>query len=306
MTQQKNEYVMGSLAVAFANSLVGVNIIINKLLLTQIPILILLSFRYFFGFIFLFFVPFFIKNKYTFFVTEASFAKRDFLIYFLMAISGGAVFNFIYMAGIDKTTATATGIISSSVPTLIVLFSYFFLKEKIKPIHFLCVFLVAIGVLILNLSRPSEGSVTTAENHAWLGNLIVFLAMIPEALFAIFAKMLKVKVSIAVSSIYINLINFLLCLPFFYLQTRYFSLTRIEPVAWVLILFLGLTSSLFYIFYNYGIVKINASTAGLLTGVFPISTAFLAIVFLNESLTLSICLGMACVLASIYIGVKYK
>lgn len=304
--KKQNEYVMGSLAVAFANSLVGVNIIINKLLLVHIPILILLSFRYLLGFAFLLLVPLFTKNKYKFFMTETRFTKRDFFIYFLMAVSGGAVFNFIYMAGIDKTTATATGIISSSVPTLIVLFSYLFLKEKIKPVHFLCVFLVLVGVLILNLSRhPIEVSGATYE-RAWLGNTIVFLAMIPEALFAIFAKMLKVKVSVSVSSLYINFINFVLCLPFFYIQVHYFSLARIEPAAWVLIAFLGLTSSLFYVFYNHGIAKINANTAALLTGVFPLSTAFLAIVFLNESLTLSTCLGMACVLGSIYIGVKYK
>ena len=42
-----------------------------------------------------------------------------------------------------------------------------------------------------------------------------------------------------------------------------------------------------------------------MTGVIPISSAILAIIFLNEPFHVTTFLGMLCVLVSIYVGVRY-
>ena len=53
-----------------------------------------------------------------------------------------------------------------------------------------------------------------------------------------------------------------------------------------------------------GISKINAQTAGILTGVIPLSTATLSVLFLHESFTPLTFMGMSLVLISIYLGVR--
>lgn len=299
---------IGVLEMSIANSFVGMNVILNKYLTQHFPIFLLLEIRYFFGIVFLFLICLFTKNKFKFYQTEKKFSFSDGFTYFFMAICGGMLFNCIYMAGLHKTTAMATGIISSSIPTLIAIFSYFLLKQKIKNVHLFCVILVAVGILILNLSHPSASvHVDFEQGSLWIGNAIVFCAMIPEALFTVLAKKLRVPVFPIMSALVINVINFLLCTPMAIYQTWEFGFENVTKVAWFFSFLIGLFSSaFFYILYNRGISKIDSSTAALLTGVIPVSTACLAVLFLGESVTLMLAIGMACVLSSIYVGVRFS
>lgn len=300
-------YTIGVLEVAAANSFVGMNVILNKYLVQHFPIFVLLEMRYFFGVAFLFLICLFNKNKFKFYKTENQFLYFDYVTYFFMAICGGMLFNCIYMSGLDKTTAMATGIISSSIPTLIAVFAYFLLKQKLKKVHFLCIALVVLGILILNVN-DAKGSVSNSHTGSvlWLGNIIVFLAMVPEALFTVLAKKLKVPVEPVMSALVINGINFLICLPMAFFQILSFGFQNITRIAWFYSFLIGLFSStFFYIFYNRGIAKIDSSTAALLTGAIPVSTAILAVTFLGESFGVKMALGMFCVLSSIFIGVRF-
>ena len=234
--QKKNNYLIGVTEMTIANSFVGVNIILNKYLIEKAPLMLLLELRYIFGVLILLAVSLLMKSKFQFYLTEEKFSKKDWFIYLLMALSGGVFFNFIYMCGMDKTTATSVGIIGSSIPTIIVLFSFFFLKQPLKQIHVFCIFLVVLGVLILN-----EVNIFALDSNIWLFSFFVGL----------------------------------------------------------------FSGALFYVFYNRGISKIDSNTAALMTGVIPISSAILAIVFLNEPIQIYTFMGMICVLLSIYLGVRF-
>lgn len=306
--QKNNSYLVGVTEMAIANSFVGVNIILNKYLIEQAPLMLLLKLRYIFGVIILLVVALFMKDKFRFFLNEERFNKKDWFIYLLMALSGGGFFNLIYMSGMDRTTATSVGIIGSSIPTIIVIFSYLFLKQPLKRIHVLCIFLVVLGVMILNLSKPSAqaGALTHSSTDVLIGNFIVFLAMVPEALFTIFAKMIKIKVCPVISGLLINLLNGLFCLPFAIYSLTQVNIFQLDSKIWLFSFFVGLFSgALFYVFYNRGIAKIDSNTAALMTGIIPISSAVLAMLFLKEPFQIYTFLGMVCVLLSIYLGVRF-
>lgn len=311
MQKENNKsYFIGVIEMMIANSFVGVNIILNKFLVGKAPLLLLLELRYLFGVLILFVASFFMKKKFSFYLNQEKFTNKDWLIYILMALSGGVFFNFIYMCGMDKTTATSVGIIGSSIPTIIAIFSFIFLKQPLRRVHLFSIVLVVFGVLILNLSRlPSHGGELSSgidSTSMLIGNLIVFLAMIPEALFTIFAKMIKIKVCPVISGLFINLINALVCLPFAFYSLNEVNIFKLDPIIWFFSFCVGLSSgALFYVFYNKGISKIDSNTAALMTGFIPISAAFLAIVFLNEPFHMNTFLGMFCVLFSIYIGVRF-
>ncbi|WGL59978.1 DMT family transporter [Pigmentibacter sp. JX0631] len=308
--KKNNNYLIGVLEIGIANSFVGVNIILNKFLIEKAPLMLLLELRYIFGVLILLFMAIVMK-KFKFYLEDNKFNSYDWFIYLLMALSGGVFFNFIYMYGLNKTTATSVGIIGSSIPTIIVIFSYLFLRQPLKRIHVLSVCLVVLGIMILNLTRipgqlANDKIVEHTSQQMILGNFIVFLAMVPEALFTIFAKMIKIKVCPIVSGLLINLLNGLFCLPFALYSARDINFLQIDSNIWLLSFFIGLFSgALFYTFYNRGIAKIDSNTAALMTGVIPISSAILAIIFLNEPFHLTTFLGMLCVLVSIYVGVRY-
>jgi len=305
-------YLIGVFEMLLANLFVGINVVLNKFIVGKVPILVLLEIRYLFGILILFFVTYCIKRNFTFYLTKEKFSNKDWVIYLLMALSGGVVFNLIYILGLDKTTATSVGIIGSSLPTLIAIFSFFILKFPLKRVHLISIVLVFIGVMILNINKIQvNGDLSLhvlGSSSMILGNTIVFIAMIPEALFTVFAKMINIKVCPLVSGMLINILNALVCLPFFiYFCVNGFDIFALEAKIWVFSFLIGLFSgALFYVFYNKGIAKIDTSTAALLTGVVPISAAVFAILLLNEPFGLNTFLGIFCVLVSILIGVKYS
>ncbi|WP_186644703.1 DMT family transporter [Fluviispira vulneris] len=307
-TENKRNYLIGTLEIALANSFVGVNIVINKYLVEKASVIQLLELRYIFGTLILAFFSLFLKKKISFYLTEEKFDFRNWILYILMALSGGVLFNLIYMSGIDRTTATSVGVISSAIPTLIAIFSFFILRQSLKQIHFICVLLVVIGVIILNLSG---NQLHNTYNHkssydVFIGNCIVFLAMIPEALFTILAKLIKVKVCPVVSGLIINFINMLVCLPFVLFAEAKIGFFALDVSIWIFSFFIGLfNGALFYTFYNRGIAKIDSQTAAIMTGMVPISSAIFGIVFLKEPFYMNTILGIVCVLTSIYIGVRF-
>lgn len=293
-----------------ANSFVGVNIILNKFLIGKAPLLLLLELRYLFGVLILLVISFFMKKKFVFYLSKERFTNKDWFIYIVMALSGGVFFNFIYMSGMDKTTAISVGMIGSSIPTIIAIFSFLFLKQPLKRAHVFCILLVVVGVFILNMSRyPSqkfENYLEIDSTTMMIGNIIVFLAMIPEALFTIFAKMIRVRVCPVISGLLINLLNAMFCLPVAILSLNKINIFELDSIVWLFSFFVGLFSgALFYVFYNKGIAKIDSNTAAIMTGIIPISTAFLSVLFLNEPFRFNTFLGIVCVLFSIYIGVRF-
>jgi len=297
-------YLLGVCQVLAANSFVGLNVIFNKYLVRHLPIFILLELRYFFGSMLLFLICLFHKNRFQFYASANAFSKQDTVLYFFMSICGGMLFNCIYMTGLKHTTATATGIISSAIPTLIVILSYFILKQKINRTQLICVAMVVAGLVLLNTFQSGDNQ-TIPYQEFLFGNTIVFLGMIPEALFTVLAKKLQTPVYPIMSALVINVINLSLCLPMALWELSSISF-HITAIAWLFSFCIGLFSStFFYIFYNSGIAKIDSSTAALLTGAIPVSTAILAFLFLNEHIGIVGLLGMSLVLGSIYFGVRY-
>lgn len=311
MLNKSKIYFLGIFELAIANSCIGINVIINKFLIGKAPILLLLELRYLFGFLILLIFSFLAKKK-SLFIGSQRFSEKDWIIYILMTFSGGVIFNLIYMLGLDKTTAISVGIIGSTLPSIIAIFSFFILKQSIRVVNLVCIFFVIIGVIFLSINNISFSQVNISFFYAndfnfYIGNLIVFLAMIPEALFTIFSKMIKIEVCPIFSSMLINLLNAVVCLPFAFYSLKSINIFHIDYRVWLLSFLIGLYSgALFYVFYIKGISKVDANTAALMTGIIPTSTTIFAVLFLNEVLNINKILGILCVLISIYIGVKFN
>lgn len=130
-------------------------------------------------------------------------------------------------------------------------------------------------------------------------------AVISEALFTIFAKRLSGKVTPFQMATGVNAIGFLLFLPFAIVELLHFDLGKVSLSIWLLIVYYAVTASvLSFVLWYFGVGKVRASTAGLFTGVMPISAALVSVLFLGEEFTWSHGVGMALVLASIYVGTK--
>jgi drug/metabolite transporter (DMT)-like permease len=289
---------VGYLELSLAQCCIGINIILGKTLIPEIPIFALLLLRFTLGFILIGIYQLF--GKFSLVRTELSaLSAKDMLIIFAQALCAGFLFNVLILYGLEHTTATVTGIINSAVPALVAVFSFIILREKLTLRIGIAILLCIIGIAVLGLGKAMP---TDSNQHELLGILLVLAAIVPEALFTVLAKLLKKPPSVLTTTLLINFFNMILFIPFAinveWNQVKNASLLTISQIF-----LYSLTGGiLFFVFWYRGLARTSANTAALFMGVMPISTCILAYFALNEILGWDDLIGMILVIISIIIG----
>lgn len=297
----KKDYAIGYAELTLAQCCVGINVISGKFLIGFFPIFLLLAIRFAIGFAGMLAIARINSLRFAnIYHNFMSLTSKDKLLLIFQAACGGFLFNVFILYGMKTTSATSAGIISSITPIMIFILAAAFLREKINLQKGLAIVIVMAGLLILNTGKAS-GSM----NGAVLGNCLVLLAVIPEALFTILSKSVGKKISEMEAVILVNLFNLILFIPFAAISIINFHPTNISVSIYGQLLIYGITGGImFFLLWYRGLTKINANTAALFTGVMPISTTILAFIFLNEPISNSEIIGMLLVIAAIFVGCK--
>ena len=95
--------------------------------------------------------------------------------------------QFLYLYGIKFTLASNGALLYATTPALILILSYFMLSEALTRKKILGVFIAFIGVAIVMFERGID-----FKSDYFYGNVMIFLAVIAWALFAIQGKKLVI------------------------------------------------------------------------------------------------------------------
>ncbi|MBW5467138.1 EamA family transporter [Brevibacillus formosus] len=280
---------------ALAMALVGSNISIGKEIVSHVPVFLFSELRFLLAIVIL--LPLLAMRG----EWKTSWSREEGRVLFWQSFFGVFLFSICMLYGVQSTTATAAGIITSTVPACIALFSFWILKEKLQANSFVAIGLSVGGIGFITFT----GSGGEQNWVSMLGNLLVFFAVVSEALFTIFAKRLSGKITPFQMTAAINVISFVLFLPFAIWESLRFDWGTVPANVWWLLVYYAFTASVlsFFLWYK-GVEKVEASKAGLFTGMMPISAALVAVLFLNEAFTWMHGVGMILVLASILIGTQ--
>lgn len=217
------------------------------------------------------------------------------------AFFGVFLFSICMLYGVQWTSAASAGIITSTVPACFALLSYFLLREQIRSHQWLSILLSVAGIGLITFA----GGMGQIEAGAMFGNFLVFLAVISEALFTIFAKQLSGRITPFQMTAAINVISLFLFLPFAISDFMKTNLSAVPLQVWVLMIYYALTASVFsFLLWYLGVAKVTASTAGLFTGFMPLSAALVSVLFLGEDFTWAHAVGMLFVLGAIVAGTR--
>lgn len=290
---------MAYLYVALSQIIIGINIVMAKVLLPVFNIYLLLCSRFLIGTLILAFSCYVKKINPTIDSQGQRFTSFDWLVLFTQAMCGGFLFNVLMLSGLELSDATSAGIITSTTPAVILVLSYFILKEKLSVRRVSSVLLAVVGLLILSVGKM--GQISMAYTTLW-GDFLMLLAVVPEAFFTIIAKWYKRNVNFYALALIVCGYNALLFLPL--------SINHIVPLPTdvslfqvILLLLYGYAGgALFFILWFKGISHIPASSAALITTLMPVSTTILAFVFLGEVFSTYEIFGMLLVLGSIGLG----
>ncbi|MDS1141364.1 DMT family transporter [Pusillimonas sp. SM2304] len=210
---------------------------------------------------------------------------------FLESFLGNFLFTLCMILGVSMTSAVSAGVIMSAIPATVALLSRIFLKESIRPRVWGAIACGVLGISVLSLAQaPSTGQASellgeASQGRQWLGNLLIFAAVICESAYAVIGKRLTAVLSPKRISAVINLWGFVLMTPFGLYAALQFDFTTVRYELWVLMLFYGLAASVWTVWlWMVGLKSVPASQAGVFTVMLPISAAVVGVLALGETL----------------------
>ncbi|MFO1446207.1 DMT family transporter [Bacillus sp. Bva_UNVM-123] len=286
------------LQLALSMAFVGANVAVGKIIVEEVPIFLFSEIRFLIALLFL--VPMLVISR----PQVVRLEKRHVGYLFLQSFFGVFLFSVLMLYGVRFTSAAAAGIITSTVPAVIALLSFFFLRERMSSAQSFSICLAVLGILIITLQKSPSN---IDSSPMVIGNILVFGAVVSEALFTIFAKKLSTVFTPIQMATAVNVIGFILFLPFAIKEALSFDFINLKWSIWFLIVYYAITASvLSFILWYQGVKKVNASLAGIFTGFIPIAATLVGIFLLKESFGWHQFLGILCVLGAIFLGTRGK
>ncbi|EJL92289.1 putative permease, DMT superfamily [Herbaspirillum sp. CF444] len=276
---------MAYVCLALSMSMVGAYVALTKPLAAALPVFLLAWLRFGIGAVAM---MRWLKKP----GMEAPLTSRTRLLVFLESFLGNFLFTICMISGVKMTTAVSAGVILSAMPAVVAVMSWIFLRERIGLRVWLAVVCGALGIGLLSLAKNPhapglDGADAVQAHQAWLGNLLVFAAVLCEASYAVIGKKLTAVLSPKRISSIINLWGLILMTPMGFYAALHFDFGAVHKGIWLLLLFYALAASVWSVWlWMTGLKSIPASRAGVFTVMLPVSTALVGVLALGESLSM--------------------
>ena len=261
---------------ALSMSLVGSYVALSKTLVAVIPVLLLAWLRFGIGAAAMLH---WLRKP----ADEPPLTRRTRQLLFLESFLGNFLFSIFMLYGVSLTSAVAAGVIMASIPAVVALLSWAFLRERIAPRTWAAVACAAGGIAMLAQGRPAAGP--AGGEWQWLGNLLVFGAVLCEASYAVIGKKLTGSVGPKRITAIINLWGLALVTPLGLWTALGFDFAGVAPGIWLLLLFYALAASVWTVWlWMTGLKGVPAAQAGVFTVMLPVSAALVGVFVLGEPL----------------------
>ena len=269
---------MAFVCLAASMSLVGSYVALSKPLVAVLPVFLLAWLRFGIGGLA---VLHWLRKP----SDEAPMTPRIKRLVFLESFLGNFLFSICMLFGVSMTSAVSAGVILAAIPTVVALMSWGFLRERIEPRTWGAVACAALGIGLLALSKPAHTDAGSPSDTHWLGNLLVFGAVICEASYAVIGKRLTGALGPRRITSLINLWGFALVTPFGIYQAWGFEFAAVPAGTWLLLVFYALAASIWTVWlWMTGLKVVPASQAGVFTVMLPVSAALVGVFVLGERL----------------------
>ncbi|QSN62205.1 DMT family transporter [Caballeronia sp. M1242] len=228
-------------------------------------------------------------------------ARAEWINLFLQALFGTFGFTLLMLNGVARTSAVAAGVITSTMPAVVALFAWLFLREKPGGRAFASIALAVVGVVVINVAQSGGGGDHGGGSLA--GNLMVVGAVCCESLYVILSRRLTQTLPAIDICAYTHGLGFLLMLPLGLPTALAFDWRGVDGITWALVGWYALSASVFsFWLWMKGIRHVAGSLAGVFSAVLPIAAALYGIAFLGERPTLAHGIALACVMAGIVLA----
>jgi drug/metabolite transporter (DMT)-like permease len=214
---------------------------------------------------------------------EAALSRHDRWLLFWESFLGNFLFSICMLFGVARTSAVAAGVIMAAIPAAVAVLSRLFLGERLTLRVVAGIACAVGGIALLSLTKVGQQDETQAAGGAWLGNLLLFAAVLCEASYVVIGKRLTGNVSAKRISALVNLWGLALVTPLGLWMAWSFDFGAVSAGHWGLLLFYSLAASMVTVWlWMTGLKHVAAASAGVFTVMLPESAAAVGVLFLGE------------------------
>jgi len=256
-------------------AIVGSSIVVGKVAVARLPVFLLSGLRFAVAAAILGVLVLLVERP------LPRLARRDVAVLALQSFAGIFAFNVLLLEGLRFTSAAEGGIVTSTTPAVAAALAVVALGERWSRPRTLGVALAVAGILALNTAGG------LGARGPWpLGNLLVFGAVVGEAVFVVCSRVASQRLPPLVVATAISALGFAMFLPAALLEMRAFPLSRLALADWALVGYYGVVVTVVaFLLWARGVARVPASAASVFTGVLPVSALALSHLALGETIT---------------------
>jgi len=235
------------------------------------------------------------------FMPKEKIDKKDYKIFLLAAVFGVVTNMLLFLKGLELTTPIHASVIITITPIIILVFSSFFLKERVTGLKILGVVLGFAGAVILTI----YGNSTRVGDNVVLGNIMVFINAISYSIYIIIIKKLTAKYHPFTFIKWLFLFGLFMVLPFGYSEMQEIQWHTFTPYVYFSVGFvvIGATFAT-YMLNPLALRKLRASTVGTFIYLQPVIAGVFAIFMGFDSINVVKIVAMLLIFAGVYLVSK--
>jgi drug/metabolite transporter (DMT)-like permease len=206
---------------------------------------------------------------------------------FMAACLGNFLFSIFMLYGMELSSATAAGVIMSTIPAAVAALGWLWLGERLSARMGMATVLAVIGIATLS-AGGHKTSPPGSDPSAWAfdkGHLLLLGAVLCEASYAVIGKRLAERLTARRITALINLWGLALMTPLGLWSAVGFDWAGVPLWIWGLLVFYALAASVWSVWlWMTGLRGVSAGQAGIFTVMLPISATLVGVLALNETI----------------------
>ena len=218
-----------------------------------------------------------------------------------LSFFGVGLFNTLLYIGLTETTAVNASLIQPLMPVVVILLSFLFFRDRIRPLQALGLVLSFTGAMLV-VARGDIGVLTAFRPN--IGDLWVFAGLVAYGLYAVWLRRKP-----AMSPLGFVAISFLLgavmLLPAYLVELSAGFAVPLTFNAGIAVLYVAIFPSILaFLFFNRGVELVGANRVAMFFPLLPMFGSTMAVLFLGESVAWYHGAGAVLILGGIVLALR--
>ncbi len=227
--------------------------------------------------------------------------RIDLLKLFILGLLGYYLASFLDFAGLNYISASLERLILFVYPTVVLILSSVFYKNKPTSKQMMAVVITYLGVLLAFYKNTLE-----SNDNLWKGAVLIFFSAVSYATYLVGSGDIIPRLGTKLFTSAVMIVATLASFIHFYISEDV-NLFGFEPQVYWITLGMAMISTIIPSFLIAEALKrLGANTVAILGSIGPVSTIILAAIFLKERITIYQAIGTVIVIGGILVLAKQK